>query len=100
MPSKPTDDGMNSESTSSSFREDLGLPEQTKFVPGPPPREANIDDVRAYHAKELPPEKNGEVRDLIMMFEGWRELSRQVLEERAKAYRGRTGDILNGEDQP
>jgi len=70
-----------------SLREELGLPRSPRYVDGPPPREPNIDEVRAYHANELSPGKNGEVRDLIMMFEGWRELSRQVLEERAKAYR-------------
>lgn len=69
--------------------QELGLPEQPRFVDRTPPRVADLEQIRAFHAGTLSPELADEVEDLIALFREWHDAERQVLIENLAALRER-----------
>lgn len=67
-------------------RDQIGMAPRPRFVEGPPPREVNMNLIRALHRGQLPAEEEVEIEDLITYFREWHDADRQVLLEFAAGF--------------
>lgn len=67
-------------------RKQMGIVPRPRFVEGPPPREVNLNLIRALHRGQLSAEEEVEIEDLITYFREWHDADKQVLLEFASQF--------------